>query len=542
MGDQPVVSVVMAVHDGERFLREAVESVLGQSFTDFEFIIVNDGSKDASREILASYDDPRIRIIDNTENIGLTRSLNVGLTHVAGQFVARQDADDVSESERLERQLIFLRSHPEVGLVGTHLKVIDESGAELYCIARESNRDTLRHFVKGDSVLAHGTMMIRRSVLDQVGGYDEKIIKAQDYDLALRISEVSNLGLVPEVLYRWRNWGDSISNTVPDQQSSYVAMAKRKARDRFLVTHPAGRARQLPEDGVPAFSVIMANYNNAAYLSAAIESVIDQTAENWELLICDDASSDDSLTVIEPYLSDPRIRLLQNDRNLGYVGALNRMLAESRGEYIGILDSDDALTYDALERMIEAHDAHPEASFVYSQFLVCNEQLRTTKVGYCRALREGETVLSADCASAFRTWKRWASNRAGGFTSEMIYAEDKDFIFRMETVGSLVYVDEALYYARVLKESQSHGSRFLLARASHHMAVIRSWEQRLATDLPSISRWEAVNRAWLGLGLSLRKGSVPHVLRFAVWLLRHPGVGVGHMKSFKAGLNGSWSI
>ncbi len=113
----PEISVVMAVFNHERFVVQAVESVLNQSITDFEFIIVDDGSSDGTSTILDTCHDPRIVRLRNESNIGLTRSLNRGLQAVRGSFIARQDADDISLPDRLERQVAFMHEHPDVGLV-----------------------------------------------------------------------------------------------------------------------------------------------------------------------------------------------------------------------------------------------------------------------------------------------------------------------------------------------------------------------------------------------------------------------------------------
>jgi len=117
--DRPKISVIMSVYNGEKYLREAIESILNQTFRDFEFIIINDGSTDKTSEILSSYNDPRIVIINNKRNIGLTKSLNKGLKMVKGEYIARQDADDVSLPERLERMVNFLDMNRDVGLLGS---------------------------------------------------------------------------------------------------------------------------------------------------------------------------------------------------------------------------------------------------------------------------------------------------------------------------------------------------------------------------------------------------------------------------------------
>ena len=118
MKNDPKISVVMAVYNGEKYLREAIDSILNQTFKDFEFIIVNDGSTDRTREILESFIDPRIVLI-HQEHMGLTKSLNRGIALAKGKYIARQDADDISMAERLEKQFNFLESHENVALLGT---------------------------------------------------------------------------------------------------------------------------------------------------------------------------------------------------------------------------------------------------------------------------------------------------------------------------------------------------------------------------------------------------------------------------------------
>jgi len=124
----PEVTVLMSVYNGEKYLREAIDSILNQTFTDFEFLIVNDGSTDRTAEILRSYDDPRIIIINNEKNIGLTKSLNIGLRMAKGEYIARMDADDVSMPERLQKQIELLNQKKNTGLVGTYYTIINEKG------------------------------------------------------------------------------------------------------------------------------------------------------------------------------------------------------------------------------------------------------------------------------------------------------------------------------------------------------------------------------------------------------------------------------
>ena len=129
---EPRVSVLTSVYNGERYLRESVESILNQTFPDFEFVIVDDGSTDRTFEILSSYNDPRIVLLQNSSNLGLIGSLNRGLEVCRAPLIARHDADDFSHLDRISRQLDFMENHLDVAVLGTQMQVIDEKGRDLY--------------------------------------------------------------------------------------------------------------------------------------------------------------------------------------------------------------------------------------------------------------------------------------------------------------------------------------------------------------------------------------------------------------------------
>lgn len=142
----PKVSVVMSVYNGEKYLPETIDSILNQTFKDFEFIIINDGSTDKTAKILTSYDDPRIRIF-NQENMGLTKSLNRAISLAKGEYIARMDADDISYPERLKKQVDYLNKNPDIGLVGSKYIRIDKRGRKIDEINVPIGTDNiLKHF------------------------------------------------------------------------------------------------------------------------------------------------------------------------------------------------------------------------------------------------------------------------------------------------------------------------------------------------------------------------------------------------------------
>lgn len=223
----PQVSVVMAVHNGEQYLPEAIESVLVQSFRDFEFIVIDDGSSDGSRRIIDEYArrDRRMRVVLQ-ENLGLTRALNQGVEMARGEFIARMDADDVSVFERFQRQVQFLAGNPEYVVVGSEVLQIDDDGRPLCIRGHHQDHAAIdRQCLLGNGgAMTHPVVMIRKAALDQVGPYDGEFTTAQDLDLYLRLAEIGRLHNLRDVLLKWRQHPDSINRT---RSATWPAMKRR---------------------------------------------------------------------------------------------------------------------------------------------------------------------------------------------------------------------------------------------------------------------------------------------------------------------------
>jgi hypothetical protein len=214
----PRVSVVLAVHNGERYLREAIDSILHQRFGDFEFLIVDDGSTDASGAIVRSYSDARIRLLESPSNLGLTRSLNQALAAARGHYIARQDADDISEPDRLEQQVAFLDRHAHVALLGTSFRLIDPNGTIVARVPLPVDDIDLRWEMFFSCPFVHGSVMWRHALVrDHVGAYNESFAYAQDNELWFRIASrfaVANLGAF---LVRYRDHPNSMTMTYGDR-------------------------------------------------------------------------------------------------------------------------------------------------------------------------------------------------------------------------------------------------------------------------------------------------------------------------------------
>jgi hypothetical protein len=214
----PRVTVLMAVYNGERFLREAIDSILAQTFRDFEFLILDDGSTDASLDIVRSYADPRIRLLQNDRNLGLTRSLNRGIAAARGELIARQDGDDISEPDRLARQVAYLDAHPEIGLLGAGFREMDSDGTVLGDRPLPCDPVGIRWALLFHCPLAHSAVVFRRTVVDEVGPYDERLRYAADRELWSRIARRFPAANLPEYLLRYRVNPWSMTATYDEQR------------------------------------------------------------------------------------------------------------------------------------------------------------------------------------------------------------------------------------------------------------------------------------------------------------------------------------
>ena len=199
------LTVVLPVRNGMPFLTEAVESILKQSFADFQFLIVDDASTDGTPDYLRSLDDPRLCIITHKTSQGVARSLNHALRMASSPLIARQDADDISEPERFARQIAWLAAHPECVVLGTQVEKIDVAGNQLSHFSRpEAEAEIFAMLAAHNNPFTHGSVIMRREVVLAAGGYRAEIRCAEDYDLWLRLAQPGALANHPELLYRYR--------------------------------------------------------------------------------------------------------------------------------------------------------------------------------------------------------------------------------------------------------------------------------------------------------------------------------------------------
>jgi glycosyltransferase involved in cell wall biosynthesis len=232
---QPQISVVMPVYNAEQYLALAIESVLGQTLTDFELLLINDGSADGSLTVMRSFDDRRIRILNNDDNKGLVYSLNRGLAEARGKYIARMDADDICLPDRFQLQAAFLDEHPETGLVAGFISLTDEEGRDkgAWPLDRKANNAFLiRRYMSSECCIAHPAVMGRTGLLQQYR-YMANQKAIEDYDLWLRLltdGVIIDKLKIPVLLYRVH----SKSVTQKDNRKNNVFFKIARCKRRFI--------------------------------------------------------------------------------------------------------------------------------------------------------------------------------------------------------------------------------------------------------------------------------------------------------------------
>ena len=340
----PEISVIMSVYNQEEYVEEAINSILQQDFLNFEFIIVDDASTDQTRNKLKQFKDPRIKIFRNSQNRGLTKSLNKALKLASADIVARMDGDDVSLPYRLSTQFNFLKAHPEIALVGSSYYIIDKKNKIISTVKVPTSPDEISVVLSEQNCFGHGTVMFRKESILKVGGYDENYSYAQDYDLWLRLEKEFKIANIKKPLYLWRANENGISFRNQKEQKICAERAQKTHRIRRINQKHHHKDK-------PLVSVIIPTFNRPKMLMEAIDSVLAQSLDDFEIIIVNDAGKLVENSIIN---RDPRNRIsyIRHNLNKGLAAARNTGLLLAKGKYICYLDDDDIFLPNHLEILV----------------------------------------------------------------------------------------------------------------------------------------------------------------------------------------------
>ncbi|SFQ84310.1 glycosyltransferase family 2 protein [Hymenobacter arizonensis] len=234
----PLVTVLMPVYNAELYVKDSINSILEQSFCDFELIVFNDGSTDRSRDVILSILDSRIVFIDSSVNVGYVAHLNNGLDIARGKYIARMDADDIALASRFEQQVALLEQQPEIGLCGTAFSTFDAQSVTIKLPVKDFQ---IREFMLRDSPMGHPTVMFRSKLVKDYGlRYNQKFMPAEDYKLWYDFSKITQLANLPEVLLNYR--------VHSHQVSSYLSQNQRNNADAVRVLQLIDKGFHLTEN------------------------------------------------------------------------------------------------------------------------------------------------------------------------------------------------------------------------------------------------------------------------------------------------------
>jgi glycosyltransferase involved in cell wall biosynthesis len=296
----PPLSVVMPMYNAQKYVADTVRSVLDQRFTDFEFLIVDDGSTDNSPiEVERAADgDPRVRIIQQS-NSGVSTASNRGTAEARGEFLARVDADDICLPDRFEKQVAFLREHPDTVAVGSRVMFIDPDGLELFEMPglKLSHEEIDAGLLKVEWTILQPATMFRTSALRAIGGYRTDLRIHEDHDLFLKLGEIGKLANYPEILFHYRQHFTSAVTTyakehVASFESVYRDAWKRRKLDGVrpipsIAPHPIDPQKNLKRDRFWAWNSLKSRHITAAkkYARRGLRRA-PFSVDSWKLMYC----------------------------------------------------------------------------------------------------------------------------------------------------------------------------------------------------------------------------------------------------------------
>jgi glycosyltransferase involved in cell wall biosynthesis/LmbE family N-acetylglucosaminyl deacetylase len=367
MVDRPLVSVLMAAYNAQPYVREAIESVLAQTYPDFELIVMDDGSTDATRDVVRGFSDSRLRLVSRPHR-GLAACRNELLELATGEYVAVLDADDTAMPDRLEHQARFLDENPEVGAVGGWVEFF---GLETRVDRRPENDADIRKMLRLSTAVADGAMTARRRLLLGIGGYDETALWV-DWEINLRIAATSKLHNLPEVVIRYRVHPGSMQKAIPRVERRREKMRRRLQAARILGWRPHSfgyllttRAaillygfidRRTPS-GLPPVrtaSVVVPSRGRPEMLERCLQGVIGQTRPPDEIVVVVPHDDDRSTGLLETWAAAGEGRRVLRSE-IGQVHALSKGVAAASGDVVCFIDDDAVPHPEWLKELIDAY-------------------------------------------------------------------------------------------------------------------------------------------------------------------------------------------
>jgi glycosyltransferase involved in cell wall biosynthesis len=509
----PLVSFIAVSYNHSKFLIETLNSIKNQSFViDFEIIITDDASKDNSVELIQDWvaqnkNKIKIQTLFNSENIGLCKTLNCAIGLANGQWIKPIACDDVMENKYLEKFITEINKDVSIGLVCSDMSHINNNGVKI----RESNwiynQTEISYTIVNDfnnllraQYLNAPSLFYKRNLWEKLGGYDESLI-FEDWDFLLRANKITKFAAIKESLVRYRahdnnmhlnfntnekyitdsilllkkhlteNTKDIIANEVIKQIASLLPINENKAIEIWEQEYTWLKSNKKG----PLVSVLIPVYNASAYLENAIKSTLLQTYTNFEIIAVNDGSSDGSPEILEAFKKkDNRINVFNNKINLGLSPTRNLGLQKCKGEYIVLLDADDLMSPNRIQKQVEFLSLNPNVSAVSSSMEVFDVNGKIKIIRYRKDQKDIKSTSMffspvSHAASLFNA----SILKKICYRNELAFAEDFDMWIRFLLKYNVAVMPEVLYFYR-FHENQSIKPGNELIKEHSHLKIIES--------------------------------------------------------------------
>ena len=480
---KPKISVIMSEYNTPpNYLRASIESILNQTFKDIEIVIVDDCGKNDLESIVKEYKDRRIRVIKNDKNIGLVESLNKAIAVSKADILARMDTDDIADENRLEEQYNFMISHEEYSVVGTLANEFSKNSTT--GILGKPGEKTAKSLAYGDSII-HPSVMMRKKDIQSVGGY-KNYKRAEDLSLWFElVMKGFRLFVIDRVLLNYRVNEEDYSKRKFKTRGgeikarlhyyrltkapvlAYLVIVKSITSSilptrivaffrRKIILKPSRENER--SDKRPLVSIVIPVYNCEEYIGECIDSVVEQTYDNIEIIVVNDGSKDESEKIIKNKKKKYRNILYYKQRNKGVSAARNLGINKAKGEYITFVDADDLVGKYLVERLVnQITCTHPECIIVSKPTQKINE-FEECALGYkkpvVKSISSDQALIkllypygidNGPCAKLYPT----ALLKKNLFNIDLSIAEDLELNYRLIKSSKIIKVlNEKLYFYR----------------------------------------------------------------------------------------------
>lgn len=504
----PDVTVVITLYNKERYIKEAIQSVLNQTYSDWELLILDDFSTDESLKIARSFTDPRIRVISLNKNIGQTHVLNYALTLIRTPYFIQLDADDWLDRNAISKMLSTAHQYPDAALIyANHISYsLDEQGH----VVEEKTIILEQYIDKYDLILKMNWALVprfyRTDVIRDIGGWmvqEKGDMLAEDVQITLRLAGQHRWIWVNDILYHRRRDPDnmrSFEKSRPIRQQYRYRLYNQILREwgdeykgKWKLINKVYYLEKLEpnlniskkKDYSQTYTVVIPNYNHADTIENAINSVINQSLSPEHILIIDDGSTDRSLDKIQHFKKNPKIRTLSMKKNSGISHVLNKALKYITTTYFIQLDPDDWMEPNTAELLIHAMQSEPTAAFAFGDHrlwepdpqgnLYCVSELRqpSFKNKYDFLLKLGYMVNPRCYRTDFvRKLNGWITNDPWNGR----YFEDARMIIRLAAQYSWVHIPKLLHNVRINRQKSHNKIVFYNSlRKSFYEEMLIQW-------------------------------------------------------------------